>query len=394
VSVRKILEDNAKFLKKYKRIKVPDSNNWAIVTCCDRRLSGLLEAAMGFRPGEAHMIRTTGAIITSFDNSIIRSLSLLVLHENVKEIAVIGHTNCLCGTNSGKLTRLMDDAGVDRQLAGSDLREFFGLSDNQTAAIRKTVDGIAKSGFIPTGVNIHGLLIDTSTVRISHICSHTVEKIDLPNILESKSYRKTEDTRVQKIATHDRIRGQEMVRQFEGRIEVPKKVHTSVESVKVPVNIRTHVQEIHVPTKIGAFEGNIKVPTEVKMPEKAINLDLIGKKFEHMLEQKNAKKESETRKSAPAARRGQSQGSWKTSPSRARTPERPQPAERKYCPQCGAEYYPHVERCADCRVRLVSKDRYLRERKKKLKPVLDPYRAQRSKRDERGRSLGNFYKRR
>ena len=34
--------------------------------------------------------------------------------------------------------------------------------------------------------------------------------------------------------------------------------------------------------------------------------------------------------------------------------------ENKICPSCGAEYYPHIEKCADCGAVLMSAEEYRR----------------------------------
>ena len=102
MAIEEIINENARFMQKYRKLKVPPANGWAIVTCCDRRLSGMLEAAMGFRPGEAYVIRNAGNVITSLDNSIIRSLSMLALQKGVTNIAVIGHSGCLACSNAAQ----------------------------------------------------------------------------------------------------------------------------------------------------------------------------------------------------------------------------------------------------------------------------------------------------
>lgn len=307
MTMQEILDANSRFLRKYRKLKPPSSNGWAIVTCCDRRLSGLLEAAMGFRPGEAHVIRNAGNTVAPFDNSVIRSLSLLFLTEGVRNIAVVGHTGCRAGTDSSNLTRVMKDAGIDRQMAGSDLRDFYGLSGDPSANIRNTVDRIVGSGLLPAGISVIGLLMATETGKLLPICERTITKADIPYLFDKSAYGTTGDARGLKVTTVEKVRGQEEVRQHKGSIEVPRQVRTPVKSVKVPVNIRTPVREVKVPDKVTVHKSAIDVPAEVRMPEGTIDLGRVEKELSQILD---AQEPGKRRSRELELLRGQSEGSW------------------------------------------------------------------------------------
>ena len=389
MSVEEILNANSLFLKKYRRLKPPPANGWAILTCCDRRLSGLLEAAMGFRPGEAHVVRNAGNTVTPFDNSALRSLSILVLREGVKNIAVVGHTDCRANASTMDLSRAMESAGIDREVAGSDLREFYGLTGDPAANVRSTVDRIIASGLLPVGINIYGMLLDTDTGRLTLVCTSTVEPVDVPRSFDSSAYKTGAAKRVQGVTRQDRVRGQQEVRQFTGRIKTPKEVRSPVSSIKVPVNIRTPVHEIKVPKHVTVHKKAVEVPVDIRMPDKHVDLARVGSEFEKLLTRAPARKQPVREDDR---RRGQSVGSWDP----AGTPKAPRDAAKaqyRFCPRCGAEYYGHVDKCADCRIRLVSAQKQ-GAGTGRIRPVLEEGKKQRSRRDYRRRNPGEYGRRR
>jgi carbonic anhydrase len=386
MSIQEILQANNKFLSKYRKIKIPSANGWAIVTCCDRRLSGLLEAAMGFRPGEAHVVRNAGNTITPFDNSIIRGLSLLVLKEGMKNIAVIGHTGCQSSTGSAELAKAMEAAGIKREMAGSDLREFYGLTADAASNVRSTVDKIIGSGLLPVGINVYGLLLETTTGRLKSICGSTIEPINIPRAFDSSAYRSGADPGAQTVTQMKKVRSQERVRQFTGRIETPKEVHSPVKSVKVPVNIRTPVREVKVPTKITVHKNTIEMPGNVQMPPPA-------QQYTGHKEAPKPVRSPEKRRRNLDSLRGQSLGSWDPGRKPAR-PESSQKKGNKFCPRCGAEYYGHVKNCADCRVKLVSAKELKRNGNRRIKPVLGSRGTSRPRQDDRRRGYDKYSRRR
>lgn len=61
----------------------------AVVTCMDARIS--LPAMLGVHPGEVHVLRNAGAIVT---DDTIRSLLVSQVALGTVEVMVIGHTRC------------------------------------------------------------------------------------------------------------------------------------------------------------------------------------------------------------------------------------------------------------------------------------------------------------
>src|SRR6266702_7997954 len=94
----------------------------AVVTCMDCRLVQMFEQALGLERGDVLELRTAGATISAPEregglSDLIRSLAGGIYVLGVREIAVIGHTQCgLARADPNVLIASMQALGVDPQL--------------------------------------------------------------------------------------------------------------------------------------------------------------------------------------------------------------------------------------------------------------------------------------
>ena len=118
--IQEILEHNRRFVgeKGYERFitsKYPDKKI-AIVTCMDTRLVELLPAALGFRNGDVKIIKNAGGVITNPFDSTMRSILVAVYELGVREIMVIGHTNCgVQGMDADEMLSHMRSRGIPEE---------------------------------------------------------------------------------------------------------------------------------------------------------------------------------------------------------------------------------------------------------------------------------------
>src|SRR5882757_5952913 len=85
------------------------------LTCIDPRLNPLMPAVLGVPPDQFIWLRNAGNIITGPLSSTMRSLALACAIKGGKEIAIIGHNDCLvCKTSTAQLTDALSALGVDR----------------------------------------------------------------------------------------------------------------------------------------------------------------------------------------------------------------------------------------------------------------------------------------
>ena len=158
----------------------------AIVTCMDCRLVRMFEDALGLLRGDVLELRTAGATISQPErpraaNDLIRSLAGGVYLLGVREILVIGHTNCgLAHANPTVLTATMQALGVDpNKLIEQEglgnvqgLVRWLGAFDDVHINVQEVVQVIRSSPYLPR-VPVHGLVIDIETGRLTVVESDT-----------------------------------------------------------------------------------------------------------------------------------------------------------------------------------------------------------------------------
>ena len=151
----------------------------AVVTCMDCRLVQMFEQALGLERGDVLELRTAGATISKPEreggaNDLIRSLAGGIYLLGVREIAVIGHTQCgLAHANPVVLTASMQALGVDPQALlekeePSDIKgllNWLGAFDDVHINVKEVVNVIRSSPYLPK-IPVHGLVIDINTGKL------------------------------------------------------------------------------------------------------------------------------------------------------------------------------------------------------------------------------------
>ncbi|HLX59290.1 MAG TPA: carbonic anhydrase [Ktedonobacteraceae bacterium] len=154
----------------------------AVVTCMDCRLVDMFEQALGLQRGDVLELRTAGATISKIEregagNDLIRSLAGGIYLLGVREIAVIGHTQCgLSHANPAALTASMQALGVDpdRLIQVKGLGDMQGLFDwlgtfsDLHVNVREVVSVIRNSSYLPK-IPVHGLVIDIETGKLEMV---------------------------------------------------------------------------------------------------------------------------------------------------------------------------------------------------------------------------------
>ena len=156
----RLLAENDRYAESFDRsaLTAAPLRGLAVVACMDARLD--VEAALGLRTGEAHVIRNAGGLATE---DVIRSLIVSQQLLGTKEILVIGHTGC-------GLLNADEDALRDRITAetGEALDMGFGSFDDLEASIRRSVELLRTHPWLKR-VPVHGLAFDVATGRLGEI---------------------------------------------------------------------------------------------------------------------------------------------------------------------------------------------------------------------------------
>lgn len=176
--LNEILENNKQFLQttRLPLIGHAPRKRLAVVTCMDCRLLEMFEPALGLKRGDAVELRTAGATISLPErergaNDLIRSLAGAIYLLGVREVLVIGHTQCgLSHVEPAALTGAMQALGVDPQqlieregLGDLDgLVNWVGAFSDVHVNVQEAVQVIRNTPYLPK-IPVHGLVIDINT---------------------------------------------------------------------------------------------------------------------------------------------------------------------------------------------------------------------------------------
>ena len=137
------------------------------LTCIDPRLNALFPNVLAL-PGEQFIwLRNAGNIVTSPVSSTMRSLALACAVKGGKEIAIIGHTDCLVGkTSTMQLLERLRAVGVERQLLPDNINEYFGIFSSERQNVIKAAATVRESPLIGPKIPVHGLMVDVTTGKL------------------------------------------------------------------------------------------------------------------------------------------------------------------------------------------------------------------------------------
>jgi carbonic anhydrase len=142
----------------------------AALTCIDPRLNRLFPGMLGIAEEQFVWLRNAGNIITGPLSSTVRSLALACAIKGAKEVAVIGHTDCLVAkTGAMQLLDRLAALGVSRDQLPVNLVEYFGLFATERQNVIRGAGFVRSSPLIGAGVPVHGLLIDVNSGRLEWV---------------------------------------------------------------------------------------------------------------------------------------------------------------------------------------------------------------------------------
>ncbi len=182
--IDEILDHNERFVQQNTLSSIGHAprRRMAVVTCMDCRLVQMFEQALGLERGDVLELRTAGATISKPEradgaNDLIRSLAGGIYLLGVREVAVIGHTQCgLAHANPTALTASMQALGVDPQALiekeklgnVQGLMNWLGAFDDVHINVKEVVNVIRDSPYLPK-IPVHGLVIDINTGELEMV---------------------------------------------------------------------------------------------------------------------------------------------------------------------------------------------------------------------------------
>jgi carbonic anhydrase len=142
-----------------RHLDVEPQRRLAIVTCMDSRLD--VFAALGLGPGEAHVLRNAGGVIT---DDVIRSLAISQRRLGTREVMLIHHTDCGMQkiTDDGFRMELQETTGVSPSFA---IESFADVE----ADVRQSILRVRRSPFLPHRDVVRGFVYDVDSHRLREV---------------------------------------------------------------------------------------------------------------------------------------------------------------------------------------------------------------------------------
>jgi carbonic anhydrase len=128
----------------------------AILTCMDARID--ITAALGLRPGDVHVLRNAGGLVT---DDALRSLVVSQRVLGTEEIMVVMHSDCgMLGLHDADLAgRVAAETQVEVPFA-------FGGFPDLHAQLRASVDRLGACPWLPSRGAVRGFVYDVDTGAI------------------------------------------------------------------------------------------------------------------------------------------------------------------------------------------------------------------------------------
>ena len=156
-----LLQNNAAYAENFDKgeLPLPPAKKLAVVACMDARLD--VHAILGLAPGDAHVIRNAGGVITDDE---IRSLTISQRLLGTREIILIHHTDCgmLTFTDDELRQQIHEEAGIKPHFS---MESFSDLEED----VRQSIARIRNSPFIPNKDSVRGFVYEVETGRLREV---------------------------------------------------------------------------------------------------------------------------------------------------------------------------------------------------------------------------------
>lgn len=160
-AVDDLLKNNEDYAGRFDRqgLTARPSRRVAVVACMDARLD--VYRLLGLEPGEAHVIRNAGGVVTE---DVVRSILISQRLLGTREIALVHHTDC------GMLTVQEEElkAQIEAE-AGAPPPFALEAFDDLVANVRQSIARIRANPFIPHTDQVRGFVYDVETGRLDEV---------------------------------------------------------------------------------------------------------------------------------------------------------------------------------------------------------------------------------
>ncbi|OEH93809.1 hypothetical protein BFG57_11510 [Bacillus solimangrovi] len=174
-----ILDYNKLFVsrQKYKKYVLDKKPNKEIViiSCMDARLTELLPHALNMKNSDYVSITTAGAMIPHLFDSIMKSLIVAISQFDVKEILVIGHSDCgMDCLKTNDIYEQTNDVSFPEDFTDkykSFLLNWLDGFNSYEENIISSMNMLKSHPLVPENILVHGLLINPETGELTLVAS-------------------------------------------------------------------------------------------------------------------------------------------------------------------------------------------------------------------------------
>ena len=156
-----LIDGNARYASDFDahELQVRPTRRMAIVTCMDSRMD--IFPLLGLGPGEAHVIRNAGGVIT---DDVIRSLCLSQRYLGTREIVLVHHTDCglQLVTEDGLKSELEAELGIKPWWAVESFEDPY-------VDIRQSMRRLELTPFVAYKDHVRGFVYDVQTGLIEEV---------------------------------------------------------------------------------------------------------------------------------------------------------------------------------------------------------------------------------
>ena len=155
-----LLENNSAYAREVGSVDLPSppSKGLVIVACMDARMD--LHRILGLEPGEAHVIRNAGGVVTE---DVLRSLAVSQHALGTRTLLLVHHSGCgMLGLDEADLKR-----NIEKETGHSPdfpLGAFTSLEDS----LRSSIERVRTSGFLRFDV-VRGFVYDVRTGLLKEV---------------------------------------------------------------------------------------------------------------------------------------------------------------------------------------------------------------------------------
>lgn len=137
----------------------PPSLRVAVVACMDARIDPA--QLLGLRPGEAHVIRNAGGVVT---DDIIRSLAVSQRKLGTTEVMLLHHTKC-------GMASFTDEEFRDELEHATGLRPTWAVETfrDVEADVRRSIQRVRRSPFLTHTTEVRGFVVDVETGQLAEV---------------------------------------------------------------------------------------------------------------------------------------------------------------------------------------------------------------------------------